>query len=347
MGRILINKVEKCFPDFDDYKPSMITILVLLNRPQSDNTRLIDLEKVYENLFVLEHMTVSLENSLPRNKKLKFPLIEEEGIISLRLSDPYFISYHPNNGTRSWVQKGMPGGCPFSYSLAIDYSFGKKNIAVKVFHTGKILLTGIRNEQEAVFFSRNLFSALQECGAIEPGTTMEAIEPQTNNFSISCGFMLNIPRLGEILQQSGFLSGYDNLSSHAKITMDFPSQISKSHLKSKTKPEFHIQIYRSGQILQNGPDVDEMRETYERLTSIMSCYIDEIKMQYRNEVDRQACFDEFILDLFSSEDSLYSSKELSKNTKTKKAIINQSIRRLFKDGKIELVADDCYKRIFC
>jgi Rps23 Pro-64 3,4-dihydroxylase Tpa1-like proline 4-hydroxylase len=90
-----------------------------------------------------------------------------------------------------------------------------------------------------------------------------------------------------------------------------------------------------------------MRETYERLTSIMSCYIDEIKMQYRNEVDRQACFDEFILDLFSSEDSLYSSKELSKNTKTKKAIINQSIRRLFKDGKIELVADDCYKRIFC
>jgi len=337
MGRVLVDKVANPFPIFNQ-EPSTITLLVFLSNP-NETENIINLQRVFEEFIVLESMTHSLINSIPRNKKLKFPLIEEEGIISIRISDPYLIPYHPNNGKRSWLQKGLEGSAPFSNSIAIDYSLIRKNIAVKIFHTGKILLSGMRNYSESIDFSKNLFRALQRAEAVSEDTFIDSIEPQTNNFSLRCNFKLNIPRLGQILQQTGFIHGYDNVSSHSRIVMNFSSQVPKEHLKSRNDAEYHIYIYRSGGILLNGPSIEELTEEYNKLTELMSHYISEIRID-----DNLDDYDAIILDQFINGQSL-STYQLTQILKIKKSFINTSIRRLFNQNQIRLVEEDRYERI--
>ena len=61
------------FEDFDDLTPSTITLVSKLTHP-------IRVKEAFANVDVLGEITLSEENNIQRNKKLKFPLVEEEGI---------------------------------------------------------------------------------------------------------------------------------------------------------------------------------------------------------------------------------------------------------------------------
>jgi len=270
---MLKNKIKNLFPNFESLIPSTITSLSFF----SEN---IDLKKTFLNIKVLDHITKIEKQKV--NKKLKFPLIEEEGIISIRmkiLKDD--INSYPNfdihsNKNQYWIHRGEVGNCPFSNSLAVDFSAGEKNFSIKIFGNGKLQFCGCRSYEEAEELTKRILFHLKESGGIPYEAEIKKIEPQRINYHYNLGFQINIAKLKEILYENGFINGFDNLTS--KIVIIIPSLVSKEHLKSKKPSIQQIEIYPSGKVNQGGSSFSEIEKKYDDLTIILSFYINDIKL---------------------------------------------------------------------
>jgi len=328
------------YPHFEDLTPTTITLLGEYDKP-------IDLRIAFENLEIVEEPTISLMNTVSRNKKVKFPFIEEIGIISLRLKDSYKIDGegHYQGKDYSWQCRGMPGNAPFSNSLAFDASIKNgdltKNISGKLFPGGKILLNGFLDIKIAEDFAQDLLEDLITCGACDEETTLGWFDSQTINYRYYIGYKVNLVELGRILHEANLLKGYDNLSASNDIEIIIKSNADKSHLKTKKDPVQKIIIHKSGKVLQNGPVLDEIKDGYNMIMDFLDIYIDKIKIDSSEPC--LSTLEERILDVLN--ESSLTSHEITKMIGVfKKTEINTGIHQLISSGKIKIVGVDCYEK---
>lgn len=327
---------------FEELSPTTITLLGSFDKP-------IDLNIAFDYLPVVEEPTLNeLLNAVPRNKKVNFPFIHEEGIISLRLKDPQRTEAegHQFDSKYSWRSRGIPGNAPFSNSLALDASInnGKmnKNIAVKIFPKGRFLLNGFLNEESANEYSYTLLDLLKDCGACDEDTNICWLSPQTINYKYHIGFRINLIELGDVLFKTGMIMNYDNLTIDNKIEINIPSKFDKSHLKSKKPPLQRIKIHESGKILQHGPCHEELKRSYNRINELLLLFKDRIKIE--SEEPCLSTLEDQILEVLD-QNSL-TSVEIQKLIGVfKKVDINAGITQLIASDKIEVVGKDRYKKI--
>ena len=105
-------KLASHFPQFSDNAPNTITSVTLL----SD---VVDLRKAFENLKVLINPTRSPKNDIPRAKKLKFDLVEETGILSIRLKDNRRTT-EPNEDDWIWNDENTAPRAKWIYADVTD-----------------------------------------------------------------------------------------------------------------------------------------------------------------------------------------------------------------------------------
>jgi TATA-box binding protein (TBP) (component of TFIID and TFIIIB) len=343
MAEIILEETDNLFPTFDDLTPSTITLVSSLTSEIYSRT-------AFELLEVLEDVTITPENEMPRNKKLKFPLVKEQGILSLRLKDPVRVdeddkSELPPGVVRlwdakdSWLCRGMTGNKPFSTSLAVDYSGGVKNFSVKMFPVGKLQICGCRSYEESYQLIIRLVKALKKSGAVNSDIDIEWIDPQTINYRFALGFRVNFKVLSRILHDNGLVPGYDDLFS-SKIEILIPSGISKDHLKSRKPPLQRISIYDSGKIVQGGPSLDELRESYDHLTDILSRYATEIKAAPKKSRRTMGEVEAVILELFEDEETTLTPREIGKAAGVmEKKRTNSILQKLVNEKKLTRIEE--------
>lgn len=338
------NNNKNHFPPFDSKSPNTITSVTLFSKP-------FDIWKAFESLPVLSNVTLSKENHLPRTKKPKFPLIEETGIISLRIKDRVrrtdqnlddetelplgWVRYFSNRD--SWICRGMKGNVPFSTSLAIDYSGGNKNFSIKVFTgvddkknpVGKFQICGSRSYDETTSLILIIFNELKEIEATEDDNEIVWIDPATINYGFSFGREINREKLADIFADYHFNFGYDNLVLK-RIELNFETKTSKEHLKSTKNADQKIRISKNGKITMNGPDINELEETYNLLVRIFNKHYDEIIYQDKTNPDTRRK----VLGLFSqSAEGTVTPKDLKK-IDSSKTEIDKILDELIKENKI-------------
>lgn len=339
------NNIKNRFPPFDSKPPNTITSVTLCSKP-------FDIQKAFEKLNVLTDVTLSGDNGLPRTKEPKFPLVEETGIISLRikekvrrtdqklddnndLPDGWVRRFNNNN---SWLCRGMVGNIPFSTSLAIDYSGGNKNFSVKVFNgtdretqvtAGKFQICGSRSYDEATSLVLIIFDELKEIGASPEDNEISWIDPVTINYDFSFDKEINREKLAEIFSDYEFNFGYDNLALK-RIVLTFETKASKKHLKSAKKANQKVQISKNGKITMHGPDIDELEDTYNLLTNIFNKHYNEIV--YNETPNPEAR--RKVLSLFAQkQDGIVTIKDLKK-LELGKPELDKIIDELLKENKI-------------
>lgn len=339
------NNYKNHFPPFDSKPPNTITSVTLCSKP-------FDIWTAFKNLPVLTEITLAEENNLPRTKEPKFPLVNEVGIISLRIkektrrTDQLLDDDTPLPGgwircvddRNSWLCRGMKGNIPFSTSLAIDYSGGNKNFSVKVFNgndkgtnktVGKFQICGSRSYDEATALVSLIFQDLIDVEASPEDNEIVWIDPVTINYDFSFAKEINREKLAEIFSIYGFTFGYDNLALK-RIVLTFETKASKSHLKSSKKVNQKIQISKNGKVTMHGPDIEELEETYDLLVTIFNKHYDEIVIQEtpNPELRRK------ILALFSQKrDEFITTKDL-KQIEINKNEIDKVLEELIKENKI-------------
>lgn len=328
------------YPEFKTLKPTTITFLGAYSKP-------INLEIAFENLEIVENPTTSLMNTVPRNKKIHFPFVEEEGFISLRLKDKVRTEEegHQFNDRSSWRSRGYPGNIPFSTSLAFDASIpngeANKNVAGKIFSSGKILFNGFLSREVAEDFAQDLIDQLIDCGACDEDNELAWFDSQTNNYTYYIGYKVDLLELGKILHEAGHIKGYDNLSIGKKIEIVIPSNADKSHLKSSKEAVQRIKIHESGKILHNGPNLEELEKGYNMITRFLKAFIDQIKLE--TDAPCLSTVNDRILDVVGN--SKMTSREITKGVSVfKQDKINTGIHQLLSLGKLKLVGSDCYEQ---
>lgn len=294
---------ENIFEEFDALIPSTITIVGKMSHP-------IDREKAFYNLPIIENYTLSEENNIPRTKKPKFPLIDEIGIISIRLFDDKFTTEEIKHRTDaetenqedtevtnriseevedqvsgvvryfdkkvSWRCRGMKGNRPFSTSLALDFSLGAKNISFKFFENGSVQFTGCQSLMMSNLLIDQFLELFKECGAIDEDASILWVDPQAIHYRYRIGFKILFVSLGNILKHYSLIDGHDTLL-QSKIDIISKSSISQAHLKSRKQRSNTISIYESGKIVQKGSDLEEIKNQYNILTKILTAHSEEIK----------------------------------------------------------------------
>lgn len=168
-------KIDEVEQKFSELIPTTITLLGAFTKPV--NTLI-----AFNELEVLKNPTISIYNTIPRNKKPNFQLVEEEGIISMRHLDYKFNPDHQNDGKVSWRSRGMIGNRPFSTSMGIDFSFCHKNVSIKIFPNGKFLYNGFTELDLANDFTEYLKDVLIGCGAMDEDAEIAWSCPQTINY---------------------------------------------------------------------------------------------------------------------------------------------------------------------
>lgn len=328
-------------PNFDTLIPTTITALGEFSKP-------INLRVAFEYLPVLEDPTPSRLNSVKRNKKVNFPFVEEQGIISLRLKDSVRTEDegHQFDSRYSWLSRGFKGNAPFSNSLALDASIPcdkmTKNISAKIFSGGKFLFNGFLNIDYAEEYAQDLLDLLIECGACEEDTILEWFSPQTINYKYQVPFHIKLPNLAKGLFDAGLIKNYDNLSPENKIEIIIESQIDKSHLKSKKPSVQRIKIHESGKILHHGPDFKELEKSYYSIIDLL--YVLREGIEDKNKGPSLATLEKKILEVLT--EGPLTSKEIQKQVgKFTKVDINAEIIQLIAANKINIVDADCYEKI--
>lgn len=344
MEEIILSDLDNIFPSFENLTPSTITLVCNLTEPA-------DCQRALRYLPIIQDLTLSEENDIPRNKKLKFPLVEEKGILSVRLKDRPRVKEDTSNpegltrfwdSSESWLCRGLDGNKPFSTSLAIDYSGGGKNFAIKLFPVGKLQICGCRSQEESYQLVTRILKELKQSGSISETAEIAWIDPQTINYRFNLGFSINLNRLNDILNANGLSSGFDGIFFN-KVEILVPSSISKEHLKSRKPAIQRVSIYKSGKIVQGGPSLAELLDTYEELTGILSQHIDDIKAVVNTRKKRKITAGEMegqIFALFVSDETLLTPKEISKtigvNDKKK---INSSLQKLVTEKKLTRIEE--------
>ena len=352
MEEIILSDLNNLFPPFENLTPSTITLVCNLTEPA-------DCERALKHLPILEYFTLSKENDIPRNKKLKFPLVEEKGILSLRLKDrPRVVEDTSEENFQetlaseglvrfwdpdeSWLCRGLAGNKPFSTSLAIDYSGGGKNFSIKLFPVGKLQICGCRSQEESYQLVSRILKELKKSGSISENAEIEWIDPQTINFRFHIGFKVNLNMLNTILNANGLFSGFDGIFFN-KVELLIPSGTNKDHLKSRKPAVQRVSIYKSGKIVQGGPSMAELLETYEELTIILSQHIDDIRATVETKKRRKITsgeMEEQILGLFDDKETLLTPKEIGKLLEIgDKKKVNSSLQKLVTDKKITRIEE--------
>lgn len=327
---------------FKELIPTTITLLGSFSKP-------INLEIAFDYLPVLENPTVNeLLNNVPRNKKVNFPFVLEEGIISLRLKDKVRTETegHQYTSKCSWRSRGFIGNAPFSNSLALDASIKNgrmnKNISAKIFPGGRFLLNGFLREDVAEDYAFYLLDLLKDCGACDEDATLDWLSAQTINYKYHIGFNINLMNLGELLYQTNLIKNYDNLTLDSKIEITVESKVDKSHLKSKKPSVQRIKIHESGKILQHGPCSEELEKSYNRINELLLTFRDRIEIKTKEPC--LSTLETRILEVLEKE-SLTSTEIQKLIGDFKKVDINAGINQLIASDQIEIVGKDLYKKI--
>lgn len=102
---------------------------------------------------------------------------------------------------------------------------------------------------------------------ITPGLRLKNINMAMINYSYSLGMCINRWNLANRINgNSGFLARYNNTTDHC-VTISLPYEVPEHmrEVRRKNKPPCHtFMVYKSGIVTQSGPNIDMMRDAYNK-----------------------------------------------------------------------------------
>lgn len=139
-------------------------------------------------------------------------------------------------------------------------------------------------KQEPNYNFYHVFCQYVECvkdieRVMSPNLSIGNINMAMINYSYSLGMSVNRWKLASTINgRDGFIVKYNNTTDHC-VTISLPYELTEEmkKIRRKNKKTCHtFMVYKSGTVTQSGPNVDMMREAYEKFRNIIKSIKDEI-----------------------------------------------------------------------